>query len=78
MVATVKSQESVLRSRNLIKMPTAVLEELGLSMIKGSKMLVWWGKNYQCVVITPIDAKLGDKTKERIHNLTNEPLDTSH
>ena len=71
----VKTKDTPVRSRNLIQLPTSVCEELGLE--RGSKITVHWGKNYECVIITPLQAKLSDRTRERIRILTSEPLDTN-
>ena len=66
---------ATVRTRNLIKMPASVCEESGFD-IKGSKVKLHWGKNYQCVVITPADEQLGRIQQERIQKLVTEPLKT--
>jgi antitoxin component of MazEF toxin-antitoxin module len=71
----VKSVENKLDLRSKIRLPLSVLEELGLG--KGNKLQLVWGKNHQCIVIIPVDAKVGDKTRERIDHLCNEPLETN-
>lgn len=75
MIENTKSVENKLDQRNKIRLPLSVTEELGLG--KGGKLSLVWGKNHQCVVIIPVDAKLGDKTRERIDHLCNEPLETN-
>ena len=72
---TYKTLDMPVRGRNLIKLPEAVIEELNLS--KGSPLSVTWGKNYNCVIITPPHIKLGDNQKERVRILTTEPLDSN-
>ena len=74
-ITNAKTSDNKLDHRNKIRLPSAVIEEMGLG--KGSKLSVVWGKNYQCVVIVPVEAKLGDKTRERIEHLCNEPLETN-
>jgi len=73
-ITNVKTLDNKLDNRGKIKLPVAVLEELGLS--RGSKLSVLWGKTYQCVVIIPVDAQLGSIMRERIEKICNEPLKT--
>jgi bifunctional DNA-binding transcriptional regulator/antitoxin component of YhaV-PrlF toxin-antitoxin module len=73
-IANVKTVDNKLDNRGKIKLPSSVIEELGLS--KGNKLSVIWGRNYHCVVILPVEAKLGKIVQERIEHLCNEPLGT--
>jgi len=75
MAQVAKFKEVIVRSQNLVKLPATVCEECGLDG-KGSRVQVLWGKNYQCVVILPINARLGKLQQERVNNLCNEALDT--
>ena len=68
-----KSKDVAIRSRNLFQLPASICEECDL--IKGSKMKAYWGKNFSCVVIVPVTAKLSDTQADRIRILTTLPLD---
>ena len=63
---------SPLRMRSLIKIPQAVIEEVGLT--KGSEMQVFYGRNYSAVVILPMGIKLQERQAERISIIVNEAL----
>lgn len=69
-----KALDVTVSRRNQVMLPVSMCEECGIG--KGDKVRRYWGKNYQCVVIVPVDVKLGDNAMSRIRILTTEPLDT--
>lgn len=69
-----KSVPTKLDYRSRVKLPEVIIEELALT--KDSKVVVTYGRNYSCVIITPVETKLGSIQKERINKLTCEPLET--
>jgi antitoxin component of MazEF toxin-antitoxin module len=71
-IAPTKVISTNIRNRSLVKLPTAVIEELGLN--KGSTVTVTYGKNYTAVIILPSGIKLNDRMQERISILVNEQL----
>ena len=62
-----------LRGRNLVKIPTAFIEQQGLP--KRAPLTVIWGKNYQFVAILPAHVKMSSRMEERLTLLCNEPLE---
>ena len=72
----VKSTQRNLLRGKYVKLPEVVLEECSLS--SSTPVEVLYGGNHSCAFILPVDSKLGDRTKERLNNLLNEPLETQH
>ena len=62
----------LLRSK-YVKLPEVVLEEQHMS--KGTNVVVYYGSNYSCCVILPVDSKLGKIQRERLSKLINEKLE---
>lgn len=64
-----------IRQRNQIKLPEAFTMTNGLN--KKDVVNVTIGQNFSCVIITPVQAELSSRMKERIEILTMESLDST-
>ena len=64
-----------IRQRNQIKLPEAFTMTNGLN--KKDAVNVTIGQNFSCVIITPVQAELSNRMKERIEILTMDSLDST-